>query len=60
MSSTKEQGFETRAIHAGQAPDPSNGAIMTPVYLTSTYVQASPGKHQGYEYSRSHNPTRKA
>lgn len=56
----KEQGFATRAIHAGQAPDPSNGAIMTPVYLTSTYVQQSPGKHKGYEYSRSHNPTRKA
>jgi cystathionine gamma-lyase len=60
MSHRKEQGFETRAIHAGQAPDPSNGAIMTPVYLTSTFVQSSPGKHQGYEYSRSHNPTRKA
>lgn len=60
MSSTKDQGFETRAIHAGQSPDPTNGAIMTPVYLTSTYVQSSPGKHQGYEYSRSHNPTRKA
>lgn len=56
----KEQGFATRAIHAGQAPDPGNGAIMTPVYLTSTYVQQSPGKHKGYEYSRSHNPTRKA
>ena len=56
----KRLGFETRAIHAGQAPDPSTGAIMTPVYLTSTYVQESPGRHQGYEYSRSHNPTRKA
>jgi cystathionine gamma-lyase len=53
-------GFETRAIHAGQAPDPSTGAIMTPVYLTSTYVQSSPGVHQGWEYSRTHNPTRKA
>ena len=53
-------GFETRAIHAGQTPDPTTGAIMTPVYLTSTYVQSSPGVHQGYEYSRSHNPTRKA
>ena len=60
MSSSNEHGFETRAIHAGQAPDPSNGAIMTPVYLTSTYVQQSPGVHKGYEYSRSHNPTRKA
>lgn len=48
------------AIHAGQKPDPSTGAIMTPVYLTSTYVQESPGKHKGYEYSRTHNPTRKA
>jgi cystathionine gamma-lyase len=52
--------FETRAIHAGQQPDPTTGAIMTPVYLTSTYVQSSPGVHRGYEYSRSHNPTRKA
>lgn len=53
-------GFETRAIHAGQAPDPSTGAIMTPIYLSSTYVQASPGEHKGYEYSRTGNPTRKA
>lgn len=53
-------GFSTRAIHAGQQPDPSTGAIMTPVYLTSTYVQSSPGVHQGWEYSRTHNPTRKA
>jgi len=50
----------TRVIHAGQSPDPSNGAIMTPIYTTSTYVQRSPGDHQGYEYSRTHNPTRKA
>jgi cystathionine gamma-lyase len=48
----------TRAIHAGQSPDPSTGAIMTPIFQTSTYVQRSPGVHQGYEYSRSHNPTR--
>lgn len=48
----------TRAIHAGQSPDPSTGAVMTPIYATSTYVQSSPGVHQGYEYSRSHNPTR--
>jgi cystathionine gamma-lyase len=48
----------TRAIHAGQAPDPSTGAIMTPIYQTSTYVQASPGVHKGFEYSRTHNPTR--
>ncbi len=53
-------GFSTRAIHAGQEPDPSTGAIMTPVYLTSTYVQTSPGVHKGWEYSRTHNPTRKA
>lgn len=52
--------FSTRAIHAGQAPDPTTGAIMTPVYLTSTYVQESPGVHKGWEYSRTHNPTRKA
>lgn len=56
----KEFGFETRAIHAGQVPDPTTGAIMTPVYLSSTYVQSSPGKHLGYEYSRTSNPTRKA
>lgn len=53
-------GFSTRAIHAGQAPDPTTGAIMTPVYLSSTYVQESPGVHKGWEYSRTHNPTRKA
>lgn len=58
--SQKSFGFETRAIHAGQEPDPTTGAIMTPVYLTSTYVQSSPGVHRGYEYSRTHNPTRKA
>jgi cystathionine gamma-lyase len=56
----KEFGFETRAIHAGQEPDPTTGAIMTPVYLSSTYVQSSPGVHKGYEYSRTSNPTRKA
>ncbi|MCK9488898.1 MAG: PLP-dependent aspartate aminotransferase family protein [Xanthomonadales bacterium] len=53
-----EHGLGTRAIHAGQAPDPSTGAIMTPIYATSTYVQSSPGVHQGFEYTRSHNPTR--
>ncbi|MGD1847330.1 MAG: cystathionine gamma-synthase [Salibacteraceae bacterium] len=52
--------FGTKAIHAGVRPDPSTGAIMTPVYQTSTYVQPSPGQHQGYEYSRTHNPTRTA
>ena len=55
-----EQAFATRAIHAGQHPDPSTGAIMTPIYATSTYVQKSPGVHQGYEYSRTQNPTRQA
>ncbi len=54
------QGFSTRAIHAGQRPDPTTGAVMTPVYLTSTYVQEAPGVHKGYEYSRTHNPTRNA
>lgn len=53
-------GLGTRAIHAGQQPDPSTGAIMTPIYATSTYVQESPGKHKGYEYSRTQNPTRMA
>ena len=52
--------FNTRAIHAGQVPDPSTGAVMTPIYATSTYRQAAPGVHQGYEYSRTHNPTRAA
>ncbi len=52
--------FDTLAIHAGQEPDPTTGAVMTPVYLTSTYVQAGPGEHKGYEYSRTQNPTRKA
>lgn len=57
---SKNMKFNTRAIHAGQSPDPTTGAIMTPVYLTSTYVQESPGVHKGWEYSRTHNPTRKA
>src|SRR5579863_10164604 len=50
--------FATRVIHAGQAPDASTGAVMPPIYATSTYVQSSPGVHQGFEYSRSQNPTR--
>jgi cystathionine gamma-lyase len=58
MSSKKTHGIGTKAIHAGQSPDPSTGAVMVPIYATSTYAQASPGDHQGYEYSRSHNPTR--
>lgn len=52
--------FGTKAIHAGIEPDPATGAIMTPIYQTSTYVQTSPGDHKGYEYSRTHNPTRTA
>lgn len=51
-------GFATRSIHAGQSPDPTTGAVVTPIYATSTYVQSSPGVHQGFEYSRSQNPTR--
>ena len=58
MSSKNDCGIGTKAIHAGQAPDPSTGAVMMPIYATSTYAQHSPGEHQGYEYSRSHNPTR--
>lgn len=56
----KKPGFSTRAIHAGQAPDPSTGAVMQPIYATSTYAQDSPGKHKGFEYSRTQNPTRMA
>ena len=52
--------FGTRAIHAGQRPDPLSGAIMTPIYQTSTYVQESLGVHKGYEYARGKNPTREA
>ena len=58
---TKDKtGFDTRAIHAGQKNDPVTGAVMTPIYATSTYAQESPGVHKGYEYSRTSNPTRKA
>ena len=56
----RQHEFATRAIHAGQEPDPSTGAIMTPIYATSTYVQESPGKHKGFDYARSINPTRLA
>lgn len=52
--------FSTKAVHAGVEPDPSTGAIMTPIFQTSTYVQSAPGHHKGYEYSRTHNPTRTA
>jgi len=58
MTTPKPHRFATRAIHAGQSPDPSTGAIMPPIYATSTYVQSSPGVHQGLDYGRSHNPTR--
>lgn len=53
-----KKGFTTRQIHSGQKPDSSTGAIMVPIYATSTYVQESPGIHKGFEYSRSQNPTR--
>ncbi|MFZ4164573.1 cystathionine gamma-synthase [Brevundimonas sp. NPDC058933] len=61
MSDLKNsQGFSTRAIHAGQKPDPTTGAVMTPIYATSTYAQESPGVNKGYEYARGKNPTREA
>lgn len=60
MSSNDSQGFGTKAVHAGVTPDPTSGAIMTPIYQTSTYVQEAPGKHKGFEYARTHNPTRDA
>jgi len=58
MTKTKDLKFASRVIHAGGHPDQETGAIMPPIYQTSTFVQESPGKHRGYEYSRSHNPTR--
>lgn len=60
MSHTNDTKFETKAIHAGQEADPTTGAIMTPIYQTSTYLQESPGKHKGYAYARGKNPTRVA
>ena len=60
QASYSKYGFDTRAIHAGQVPEPVTGAIMTPIFQTSTYVQSSPGVHSGFEYSRTHNPTRYA
>lgn len=60
MSADPVQGFSTRAIHAGQDADPATGATVVPIYATSTYTQAAPGQHKGYEYSRSGNPTRTA
>jgi cystathionine gamma-lyase len=56
----KPRGFATRAIHGGQSPDPTTGAVMPPIYAVSTYAQQSPGVHKGYEYSRTQNPTRMA
>ncbi|NJM12386.1 MAG: PLP-dependent transferase [Synechococcaceae cyanobacterium SM1_2_3] len=56
--SSLSPGFATRVVHAGQSPDPATGAVTTPIYATSTYVQSSPGVHQGFEYARSQNPTR--
>lgn len=58
MQDTKTLKFDTRVIHAGQSPDPTTGAVMPPIYQSSTYVQSSPGEHTGFEYSRSQNPTR--
>src|SRR3982075_181684 len=58
--SSREPGFSTRAIHAGQDADPATGATVVPIYATSTYTQAAPGHHKGYEYSRTGNPTRAA
>ena len=60
MKLTKNARFSTRCLHAGQAPDPTTGAIITPIYQTSTYVQDALGKHKGYEYARTQNPTREA
>jgi cystathionine beta-lyase/cystathionine gamma-synthase len=56
----RQKKLATRFIHAGAEPDPSTGAIMTPIFQTSTYVQSAPGQHKGYEYARSQNPTRAA
>lgn len=60
MTRRNASGFSTRCVHAGQAPDPTTGAVMMPIYATSTFVQESPGVHKGYEYARSQNPTRMA
>ncbi len=60
MKKDKDLRFGTRAVHGGQKPDPSTGAVMTPIYQTSTYAQSAPGVHKGYEYSRTANPTREA
>lgn len=58
MSNADKRGFDTKAIHAEQYPDPTTGAVITPIYATSTYIQEAPGVHKGFDYGRSHNPTR--
>jgi cystathionine beta-lyase/cystathionine gamma-synthase len=60
MTHSNTLGFATRCVHAGQENDPTTGAVMTPIYTTSTYAQSSPGVHKGFEYSRTQNPTRMA
>ena len=60
MSAEGTPGFSTRAIHSGQKPDPTTGAVVVPIYQTSTFAQEAVGKHRGYEYSRTGNPTRAA
>ena len=60
LPSDHDHAFATRAIHAGQVPEPLSGAVMTPIYQTSTYIQQGLGKHKGYEYARTQNPTREA
>src|SRR5205807_4793309 len=60
MTRSNQLDFATRCVHAGQAPDPTTGAVMMPIYATSTYVQQSPGVHKGYDYARTKNPTRMA
>ena len=60
MKKQQHLNFDSKVIHAGQSPDPTTGAVMQPIYATSTYAQSSPGVHQGYEYGRSENPTRMA
>ena len=60
MTSRNQLDFATRCIHAGQSPDPTTGAVMMPIYATSTFAQESPGVHKGFEYARSQNPTRMA
>src|SRR5256884_6534877 len=60
MSQKNQLDFSTRCIHAGQEPDPTTGAVMMPIYTTSTYVQQSPGVNKGYDYARTKNPTRMA